>query len=98
MDSQQHDQNAETRFQQRQAAREARAESGLEGIIDFDEVIRQDQRRAMLHPNDGLGLERILGTSDLVEINFLDIGRRAGRAVGRVQVRDLSGRARGVQF
>lgn len=95
MDSQQHDQNAETRFQQRQAAREARAESGLEGIIDFDEVIRQDQRRAMLHPNDGLGLERILGTSDLVEINFLDIGRRAGRAVGRVQVRDLSGRARG---
>jgi endonuclease G len=57
-------------------------------------MARLDARRDMIHPEDGLGLERILGTSDLVEINFLDLGRRAGRAVGRVQVRDLSGHVR----
>ena len=94
MDSQHHDQNAETRYQQRRDERNAHLDNSAKGIIDFDEMIRRDRRRDMLHPNDGLGLERILGASDLVEINFLDIGRRAGRAVGRIQVRDLGGRVR----
>lgn len=95
MERQQHDQNAEDRFRQRSADRAAQLDKAAKGIVDFSEMIRRDARRDMLHPNDGLGLERILGTSDLLEINFLDIGRRAGRAVGRIQVRDLGGRVRG---
>lgn len=92
MDSQQHDQDAEDRFRQRTAERDARLDDAAKGIVDFTEMIRRDARRDMLHPDDGLGLERILGESDLLEINFLDIGRRAGRCVGRIQVRDTTGR------
>jgi len=94
MDTTQHDQAAEQRYQQRREARRAQQDDSAKGIIDFDEMARRDTRRRLLHPNDGLGLERILGTSDLVEINFLDIGRRAGRCVGRIQVRDATGRVR----
>lgn len=94
MNSQQHDQDAEDRFRQRRNERQAQLDDSAKGIVDFTEMMRRDARRAMLNPNDGLGLERILGQSDLVEINFLDIGRRAGRCVGRIQVRDLSGRVR----
>ena len=94
MDTTQHDQAAEQRFQQRREARQAQQDDSAKGIIDFHEMARRDTRRRLLHPSDGLGLERILGTSDLVEINFLDIGRRAGRCVGRIQVRDATGRVR----
>lgn len=90
MNQEQHDQAAAARYEHRLIERA----SGLEGIIDFDEMARRETRREMLHPDDGLGLERILGTSDLVEINFLDIGRRAAKPIGRIQVRDLSGRVR----
>lgn len=92
MDISPHDQDAEDRFRARRDERLARLDNAAKGIIDFSEMVRRDTRRAMLHPNDGLGLERILGTSDLLEINFLDIGRRTGRAVGRIQVRDSGGR------
>ena len=94
MDRQQHDNSAEDRFHERSAAREAQFDKAAKGIVDFDELVRREARRDMLHPNDGQGLERILGTSDLLEVNFLDIGRRAGRAVGRIQVRDSGGRVR----
>lgn len=94
MDISPHDQAAEDRFRARRDERLARLDNDAKGIIDFSEMVRRDTRRDMLHPNDGLGLERILGTSDLLEINFLDIGRRTGRAVGRIQVRDLAGRVR----
>ncbi len=94
MDSTQHDQDAEARYHRRAPERAARRDDAAKGIIDFSELARLDTRRDMIHPNDGLGLERILGTSDLLEVNFLDIGRRAGRAVGRVQVRDGAGRVR----
>jgi endonuclease G len=90
MNQDQHDQAAADRYARRLVERE----SGLEGIIDFDEITRREVRREMLHPNDGLGLERILGTSDLQEINFLDVGRRSARPIGRIQVRDLAGRVR----
>ncbi len=99
MDSQQQDRNAEDRFRQRASTRDARTDDAAKGIIDFTEAIRRDAlrdaRRDMLHPNDGLGLERILGESDLLEINYLDIGRRAGRCVGRIEIRNMSGRSLG---
>ncbi len=94
MNHDQHDQDAAARFNARRDERQARLANAGKGIINFAEMARLDARRDMIHPDDGLGLERILGTSDLLEINFLDLGRRAGRAVGRVQVRDLSGHVR----
>ena len=95
MDNEQLDQDAESRFRERQPERQAKLNDAAKGVIDFTEMLRRDSRRKMLHPNDGQGLERILGSSDLLEVNFLDIGRRSGRTVGRIQIRDLGGRIRG---
>lgn len=94
MNQEEHDQAADERFKQRRAVREVKSEGSLEGIIDYDEIRQRQTRQDLMHPDDGLGLERILGTSDLLEINFLDIARRVARPVGRIQVRDLSGRIR----
>jgi len=94
MNRDQHDQDAAARYAARTAAREAHRDKSAKGIIDFAEMAKLDTRRNLIHPDDGLGLERVLGTSDLLEINFLDIGRRAARPVGRIQVRDLSGHVR----
>lgn len=92
MSVERHDQAAAARFQARQAQREAQLNQAGKGTLDLAEMERFDNRLEMLHPDDGSALERILGTSDLLEINFLEIGRRAARAVGRIQVRDRSGR------
>ncbi|MBP8948406.1 MAG: trypsin-like peptidase domain-containing protein [Candidatus Promineofilum sp.] len=94
MNSDQHDQDAAARFDARRDERQARQSDSAKGIISFAEMAKLDARRDMIHPDDGLALERILGTSDLLEINFLDLGRRAARPVGRIQVRDLSGHVR----
>ena len=95
MNSDQHDQDAAARFDARRDARQAHQSDSAKGIISFAEMTKLDARRDMIHPDDGLALERILGTSDLLEINFLDLGRRAARTVGRIQVRDLSGHVEG---
>lgn len=92
MSVEQHDQAAAARFAARRPQREAQLNQAGKGTLDLAEMERFDNRLEMLHPDDGSALERILGTSDLLEINFLEIGRRAARAVGRIQVRDRSGR------
>jgi hypothetical protein len=51
MNQQQHDQDAEARFQARTGEREARLEDSAKGIIDFTEMMRRDSRREMIHPN-----------------------------------------------
>ena len=56
-----------------------------------DRPERIDFRRRLLHPQDELGIERILGERDLVDINFLARGMRAARAVCRIKVRDRNG-------
>jgi endonuclease G, mitochondrial len=94
MNQEEQDRAAEARFNQRQAEREEILDGLAKGIVDFSEMVRRDTRRRMIHPDDGLALERIIGTSDLLEINFMDIGRRAAKAIGRIQVRDLAGRVR----
>jgi endonuclease G len=87
-----HDQAAAQRFDERKDIRDQRRLEGPKGIIDFEELARREARKALVHPNDGLALERIIGRSDLLEINFLDLGRKAARPVGRLQVRDIAGR------
>ena len=64
-------------------------------IFDVEDKERLEAREALINPNDGLALERILGTSDLVGINYLEIGLAAAHAVCRIQVRDEQGRVLG---
>ncbi len=64
-------------------------------VFDVEDTSRLETRKALLNPNDGLALERILGKSDLVGINYLEIGLITSRAVCRVQVRDERGRVLG---
>jgi endonuclease G len=91
---------ATQRYEMRQAEREAQLKkmrdlrsAGAPAVIDSAE--RVENRRQLINPNDGVAWERILGKSDLMGINFLEIGTRAARAVCRIQVRDLFGRVQG---
>jgi endonuclease G len=52
--------------------------------IENKERIRT--RRALINPNDQFALERIIGESDLVPINYLQIGLHASKSVCRIQV------------
>ncbi len=63
--------------------------------LDLDKKDRIEVRRKLIHPNDGLALERLIGESDLLPTNYLEQGLHAARSVGRVQVRDRSGRRKG---
>ena len=40
-------------------------------------------------------LERIIGTSDLMSVTFLELAVRVAKTVGRVQIRSSSGQLRG---
>ena len=64
-------------------------------IFDVEDKKRLEAREALINPNDGQALERILGKSDLVGINYLEIGLAAAHAVCRIQVRDELGRVLG---
>ena len=64
-------------------------------ISDVEEGERRETRESLLNPNDGLALERILGKSDLVGVNYLEIGLATAQAVARIQVRDQRGRVLG---
>jgi endonuclease G len=64
-------------------------------IFDVEDKERLEAREALINPNDGQALERILGKSDLVGVNYLEIGLAAARAVCRIQVRDELGRVLG---
>lgn len=91
---------ATQRYEMRQAEREEQSrkmkdlrQAGAPAVVD--PIERVENRKELINPNDGLAWERILGKSDLIGINFLEIGLRAARAVCRVQVRDLFGRVQG---
>ncbi len=57
---------------------------------------RRAVRRGLLEQReDWLGIERILGANDLLPINYLAAGLKVGRAVCRIQIRDVAGRVLG---
>ncbi len=60
-----------------------------------DTLERTSTRVSLLNPRDGLALERLMGKNDLLSINYLALGMRAGLSIGRIQVRDLAGRILG---
>lgn len=89
---------ATQRYEMRQAEREEqlkelRRAAGAPTAVESDE--RVENRRGLINPNDGLAWERVLGKSDLMGINFLEVGLRAAHAVCRIQVRDLFGQVQG---
>lgn len=89
---------ATQRYEMRQAEREERLKelrraAGAPAAIETQE--RLETRRELINPNDGVAWERILGKSDLMAINFLEIGLRAARAACRIQVRNLFGQVVG---
>src|SRR5207247_1293105 len=54
---------------------------------ELPDARRENLIRADVEPFD-LAKERVLGTNDLLNFNYFGLGTQAGRAVGRVQIRD----------
>jgi len=76
---------ASERFYGRLAARSAAGK----------EVKPTARRLNFIEPSDGLALERIMGKSDLVGINYLELGLLASRPVCRIQIINTYGRTEG---
>lgn len=83
------------RYKKREEARAQEALPIAEGGGELDTAERVFSRMTMIDPLDGLGRERVLGRSDLLSLNYLEIGLRKAKAIGRIQVRDSSGRVIG---
>lgn len=66
--------------------RQAKTEKSIQ-----DDGFRLEQRKRFIPPTDKRGLERILGKSDLLGINYLQLAYRASRAVCRIKVRNEMG-------
>lgn len=65
-----------------------------EPLIQLDESYRVNQRIERLTKGGyvGLGLERVIGPNDLLNINYLDAGLHAARSVCKIATRDKLGR------
>jgi len=91
----------EKRYEQREEERRDNLEKlHIPGTLENDIKDAEDKDRIscrlkLINPNDGLALERIMGTSDLLDVNYLDLGLMASRSVCRIQVRDSVGRTLG---
>jgi len=90
---------AEERYRERELVRnDIRKKISEMGPLGADTPERVSAREAMLkrfYPMDGNRLERVIGGTDLLGINYLDIGLKASKSVCRIQVRDESGRVLG---
>jgi DNA/RNA endonuclease G (NUC1)/V8-like Glu-specific endopeptidase len=58
-------------------------------------AILSDLVPSELPPDTAIGLERILGRNDLIEVRFLDMGGRTARSVGRIVIRSSPTRRAG---
>lgn len=87
-----YEEQAEKRFQERLDRREGTAESvTFRGAFETDLSERVAVRKSLVNPADGLAFERIIGTSDLMEINYLELGLKSAKSVCRIQVRSETG-------
>jgi endonuclease I/V8-like Glu-specific endopeptidase len=93
------------RYQERSSQRATHTEKlRLGNPLDVDSPERVQKRigrivapeasRAAVMPNHG-ALERIMGASDLMSVNYLEIGLRAARCVGRISIRTRTGQTLG---
>jgi endonuclease G len=63
--------------------------------LDVDSQDRAARRRSLISPADTLTLERLIGSSDLFPISYLEAGLRAAKPVCRIEIRDHMGRVEG---
>jgi endonuclease G len=59
-------------------------------LQDKDKPARLKARSALIFPQDRLGLERVVGKRDIVQLSYLYAALRAARAVCRIRVRGNS--------
>lgn len=59
--------------------------------LEVDTPERVASRKSMLGPKDYQALERIIGKSDLVLLNFLEKGLLAGKSICRIEAQDEQG-------
>ncbi|MEH7050100.1 DNA/RNA non-specific endonuclease [Bacillus pseudomycoides] len=52
-------------------------------------------RKTLIHPRDGLAIERLIGQNDLFPISYLEAGLNVAKSVCRIEVRDSIGRVLG---
>ncbi|MGE2731259.1 endonuclease [Mycolicibacterium vaccae] len=69
--------------------------SVAEAILQAPDVATAGRRLESLSPQlqtaDALGLERLLGRNDLIDVGFLERGYHASRSVGRITIRSAGG-------
>ncbi len=76
----------------------ARATQGAAGDCAADDVGPISPGEPALYGADVIGLERLLGRSDLIDAGFLQRGAIAARAIGRVHALSANERAYGTGF
>lgn len=89
-------QRAAQHYKQDEASRKKVQEAvKARGVLAAADGARAILRETLLEPGDALGLERVLGGNDLLPINYLSRGLRAGRSVCRIHVHRPNGRPEG---
>jgi endonuclease G, mitochondrial len=99
-------QQTRDRYEQRAAQREETSERLKTGTpLEADTPGRVQRRVSRLAATEAarerpasasvMALERILGRSDLMSVNYLEIGLQAARCVGRISIRTRTGQVRG---
>ena len=99
-------QQTRDRYEQRAAKREETTTKLKTGSpLQVDTPERVDRRVKRLAATEAarqrpasasvIALERILGRSDLMSVNYLEIGLQAARCVGRISIRTRTGQVRG---
>ena len=66
-----------------------------EGVLEAESSARIKLRQSLLQVNDAFALERVLGSNDLLPINYLSRGLQVGRSVCRIHIRRPNGRPEG---
>ena len=86
-------QEALSRYEKSSKIREANLAKLKKGTpFDVDTRARVNARKKLLDPRNGLVQERIIGSSDLFPLSYLESGTLAGRPVCRIEVKDSVGR------
>lgn len=83
---------ADERFRSRESVRVGiRNRLKEKGLLEVEPIERVNIRKSIIPDTDGLGLERIMGKSDILSINYLDFAKKASQSVCRIQVRNENG-------
>src|SRR5215207_5656190 len=61
----------------------------------LNRIAAREAERAAPTASRAMALERIMGRSDLMSVNYLEIGLRAARCVGRITIRTRTGQTLG---